>query len=100
MSQVEKSSSEPLTHSERPCYSCGESIVGRVWLVQRRRVRPLRELLSLGKIKYNPPDLVDPNHAGIQVGPEYDDHCNTCYEKLPTVQELIDAHKSSISKPS
>lgn len=100
MSQVEKSSSELPTHSSYVCYSCGEDIAGQVWQVQRRRVRPLREMLSLGKIKHNPPDLVDPNHAGIIVGPEYDDHCNSCHKSLPTVQELIDAHKSSISKPS
>jgi len=72
--------------------------------VQRRRVRKLpenapsslTERVRLG-IKF---DAVDPSHAGVILGPEFDPHCTTCYKELPSLQELIDVHKSGIDKSS
>ena len=82
------------------CYDCGEPIVDHVFLVQRRRVRPLKEILSDGVVQHNPHDAVESFHAGVQVGPELDPHCSTCYAALPTVQELIDAYKIGLDKSS
>ena len=86
------------------CFSCGHDIEDHVYLVQRRRIRPipknapssLTERVRLG-IKF---DAVETFHAGVILGPERDPHCSTCFSKLPDIQELIDAHKNGIDKSS
>lgn len=77
------------------CCECGDDIVDHVYYVERRRIRPLKE----GKV-HNTPDLIDPSHAGVILGPEYDPYCPTCYEALPDIQELIDAYKNRINNAS
>ncbi len=80
------------------CISCNEPIIDHAYLVQRRRVRPLKETLSNGTEVHNLPDFLDGFHAGIQVGPESDYYCSTCFAKLPSFQELIDVYKSGLDK--
>lgn len=82
------------------CVSCDESIIDHAYLVQRRRVRPLEEVLPDGTTVHNPQDFLDGFHAGIQVGPESDYYCDACYERLPSFQELIDDYKSIFDSTS
>jgi hypothetical protein len=100
MSQELKSSSEHQTRSSVICTSCPEVIVDHIYSVQRRRIRPLTETLPDGKVRYNQPDIIDPSHAGVILGPEYDPYCPTCFAELPTIQELINAHKNGFDKGS
>ena len=95
-------SSDAMTYT---CVKCLKDIVDHVYLVQRRKVRPLREVLPSGPdgkpiIKHNPSDAIETFHAGIQVGPEEDPYCPLCYAKLPTIQELINDFKSNLNKTS
>ncbi len=102
MSLEPKSCSVLPTHSSTTyrCFSCDHDIEDHVYFVQRRRIRPVKELSPDGTIKHNPPDAVDPSHAGVILGPEFDPHCSSCYKELPTIQELIDAHKKRVNNPS
>ena len=94
MSLESKSSSEHQTHSSSAtthrCFSCSHDIEDRVYFVQRRRIRSSKELSP----------LVDNSHGGVILGPEFDPHCSVCYGKIPTIQELINAHKNGIGKGS
>ncbi len=82
------------------CVSCGETITNHAYLVQRRSVRPLKEILPDGTAVNNPPDFLDGFHAGIKVGPESDYYCDACYTKLPSFQELINDYKSNLDSAS
>ena len=95
MSQEPRSSSEHQTHS-KVCSSCGEVIVDHAYSVQRRRIR------SVSKNNFTPlnTDAIDPSHGGVILGPEFNLHCPACYESLPTIQELINAHKKRIDSSS
>ncbi len=75
------------------CCRCEEPILGAVYEVQRRRIRPLRE----GNIT-NLPDLVDSSHAGVIVGPEFDYYCQTHFDLLPSIQELISKNKKNLER--
>jgi len=90
MSRDLKSSSEHQTPSSSVttyrCFSCGHDIEDRVYFVQRRRIRSSKELGP----------LVDNSHGGVILGPEFDPHCSTCYSEIPTIQELINAHKKGL----
>ncbi len=104
MSQELKSSSEHQTRSSTTyrCFDCSHDIEDHVYFVQRRRIRKipknapssLSERVRLG-IQF---DAVDPSHAGVILGPEFDPHCSSCYKELLTIQELIDAHKNRLDK--
>lgn len=101
MSQDQKSSSAPQTRSSTyVCVGCKESIIDHVYLVQRRRIRPTKETSPSGKTIHNPPDLIDTSHAGVILGPEHDPYCTTCYMELPTLQDLINAHKKRVDSSS
>ena len=93
MSQETRYSSEHQTHNDEVCVSCKEVITDHIYFVQRRSVRPLKETLSTGKVQFNPADLLDSSHAGIILGKESDPYCTTCYQNIPSAQELIDANK-------
>lgn len=82
------------------CSICEKPISDHVYLVQRRKVRPVKEILSDGKTRINPHDAIDPSHAGVILGPERDPYCSECFAKLPTIQELIDDYKKSLDKGS
>jgi hypothetical protein len=77
------------------CSQCGEEITDHVYKVQRRRIRPPTEQKFGEPINYKP-DVVNPWHAGVQVGPEFDDHCQKCYDVLPSIDELFDAYKKRL----
>ena len=102
MSLEPKSCSVLPTHNSTTyrCFGCGHDIEDNIYFVQRRRIRPVKELSLTGTMKYNPPDALDPSHAGVILGPEYDPHCSTCYMELPTIQDLINAHKNRVDKSS
>ncbi len=95
MSQESRSSSEHQMHSNI-CFSCGEVIVGRVYSVQRRRIRDV----SRDEPSPLTTDAIDPLHGGVILGPEFDVDCIACYANLPDVQELIDAHKERVNSDS
>ena len=86
------------------CVDCEKDIVDHVYLVKRRKVRPILknapssavERVKLGILF----DAVDTSHGGIIVGPEEDSYCSTCYTKLPSVEELINAYKNELDKTS
>ena len=103
MSQEQKSSSELQTRSNGTrlytCTDCDEVILDHVYLVQRRRIRsvpPKDSPQYATALK----DAFDPSHGGVILGPEYDPYCPSCYENIPTIQELIDAHKNGLNLPS
>ena len=73
------------------CYSCGVEIVDHVYSVQRRRIRPAQ---IPGTIK----DAVDPWHGGVQLGPEYDPYCSTCYREIDTIEEMLDTYKINLGE--
>lgn len=93
MSQELKSSSEQLpTASLYVCSQCEEPILDHVYQVQRRRIRPVVSVSEGGDGQH---DAIDTWHNGVQLGPEFDDYCLSCYDKLPDIQELLnDYHKS------
>lgn len=70
------------------CSSCEEVIVNHAYRVQRRKIRAVPDNPTVWDT-----DAVDKLHGGIVLGPESDLYCDSCYEKLPTVNELISAHK-------
>ena len=84
------------------CYKCGEDIVDHVYQVQRRRIRKIpvdapatrAEKVKLGILF----DAVDPSHGGVILGPEFDDYCPTCFKNLPSIEELIKAHKTGLQE--
>lgn len=78
------------------CSKCKEPIVDHCWQVQRRRIRALTEHVNGEPVNYAP-DVINPWHGGIQVGPEFDDYCTRCYEELPTLDELFDDHKKRLN---
>jgi hypothetical protein len=82
------------------CSSCGEVIVDHAYSVQRRKIRPVSETLPDGTKKFSMYDAVDSSHAGIILGPEFDMYCPTCYDSLPTIEELIRDHKKSLDSNS
>ena len=94
MSLGSKSSFEHQMHNSSAttyrCFSCGHDIEDRVYFVQRRRIRSSKELGP----------LVDNSHGGVILGPEFDPYCSACYSEIPTIQELINAHKNGIGKGS
>lgn len=101
MSQELKLSSGPQTLSSTTtykCCECGTDIVDHVYQVQRRRIRPLREVSETGKVKHNVSDALDGSHAGVILGPEYDLYCPTCYADIPTIQELINKNKGKLKE--
>jgi len=100
MSQESKCSSALRTSSSLICSSCGEVIVDHAYSVQRRRLRPTQEILPSGKKQYNPRDAIDSSHAGVILGPEFDMYCPTCYETLPTIEELIRDNKKRLDSSS
>ncbi len=69
--------------------------MAHVYRVQRRRVRPVGEVMANGKYKFNEPDLMDKSHAGIITGPGYDILCDDCYAKIPSLAELLRQHKTA-----
>ena len=75
------------------CSSCGEVIVDHVYSVQRRKVRPASKDRTLN-------DAVDSSHAGVILGPEFDMYCPTCFDSLPTIEELIRDYKKNLDSSS
>ena len=104
LSSNEKCRAMPESTRTYICVECLEGIVDHVYLVKRRKVRPIPknapssavERIKLGILF----DAVDTSHGGIIVGPEEDSYCPTCYAKLPSVKELINAYKSGLDKTS
>ncbi len=47
-------------------------------------------------MRYNQPDVIDPSHAGVILGLEYEPHCPTCFAELPSIQELISNNKREL----
>lgn len=103
MSQESKFSSEHQTRTRDSdsyiCTTCRKVILDHVYLVQRRRIRSVP---SKGSPLYPTAlkDALDPSHGGVILGPEQDVYCPTCYDKIPTIQELINAHKNGLNLPS
>jgi len=64
-------------------------IVDHAYSVQRRGIRAPFKDKTLN-------DAFDSSHAGVILGPEFDMYCPTCYNSLPTIKELISAHRSEI----
>lgn len=81
------------------CSSCGEVIVNHAYSVQRRRIRVVPEKTS-PLYKSALKDAVDNSHGGVILGPEFDLYCDTCFVNLPTIEELIDGHKSKVDSSS
>ncbi len=77
------------------CSQCKLPVGDHLYKVQRRRIRALTEQVSGEPINYKP-DVISPWHAGVVVGPEYDDYCDTCFVKLSTIDELFDAYKKRL----
>lgn len=77
------------------CSQCKRPVGDHLYQVQRRRIRALTEQVNGEPVNYAP-DLANPWHAGIVVGPEYDDYCDGCFDKLPTIDELFDAYKKRL----
>ena len=100
MFQESKCSSARQTSSELVCSSCDKVLADHAYKVQRRKIRPLYEMLPGGKMKANPHDTVDSFHAGIIVGPKSDMYCQTCFDKLPTIEDLIRDYKRSLDSNS
>ena len=89
MSPESKCSSALRTSSSVICSSCGEVIVDHAYSVQRRRIRPPFKDATLN-------DAFNSSHAGVILGPEFDMYCPTCFDSLPSIEELIDANKSRV----
>ncbi len=77
------------------CYDCGKTVPAHehVYLVQRRRIRPVK-YDKQGKPGRH--DSVQTWHDGVQVGPEYDAHCDGCFDKLPSIDDLLARHKANM----
>ncbi len=75
------------------CFGCAKDIIDHVNMVQRRKIRPVPPNAS-PMMK----DAVDPSHGGVILGPEFDPYCDICYAKIPTIQELLNAHKKRVDK--
>lgn len=106
MSLERKSSSEPHVHNSNTptsavdvyyCHGCGEQIEDHVYRVQQRHVRPVTETdPQTGETITNKHDVIHPWHAGVKLGPGFDNYCPKCYENIPTVQELLDAYHARL----
>ncbi len=79
------------------CYVCGVEIVDHVYSVQRRIIRPVPAPGTVGYEKA-PKDAVDPWHGGVQLGPEYDPHCPTCYKEIDTIEEMLYKYKINLGE--
>ena len=104
MSQERRSSFErPMSHNtdtDTPtlyvCFGpCGKTIPAHehVYLVQRRRIRPVKYDKQGRPGRH---DSVQTWHDGVQVGPEYDPYCDDCFDKLPSIDDLLAQHKAGM----
>ena len=77
------------------CYGCDKTIdaAAHMYMVQRRRIRPVK-YDKQGKPGRH--DSVQTWHDGVQVGPEYDPHCDDCFDRLPSIDDLLAKHKGGM----
>jgi len=93
MSQESKCSSALRTSSSVICSECGDVIVDHAYSVQRRRIRAPFKQATLN-------DAFDSSHAGVILGPEFDMYCPTCFDDLPSIEDLIRDNKKSLDNSS
>ncbi len=77
-------------------YSCSKcpAEVQHAYKVLQRTVRAVvpKELGGTGRH-----DAVSPWHDGIIVGPGFDILCKACYDKIPSIKEILNAYKRSLN---